>query len=167
MMKPTMKLEEINPDLIKVAIFDFDQTLALHKDKEYSKHRDESDESFANFFIRAYREPKGFYDTVEPCEKSDVLDALICKLRAKGVKLYCLSGMKYSFHFEAKKAFVEEHYGKDIEMLFAASQERKLKCAKVLAKMNGCTLENVLFVDDRSDVIELMKENGVQTILAD
>ena len=162
-----MKPNGINLDSIKVAVFDFDETLALHKDKEYTKHRDESDESFANFFIRAYTRPEGFYDTVEPCEKSEELDSLICKLRAKGAKLYCLSGMKYSFHFEAKKAFVWEHYGKDIEMLFASSQDRKLRCVKVLAKMNNCDLCNVLFVDDRRDVIDLLQENGVQTILAE
>ena len=162
-----MKPNKINLDSIKVAIFDFDETLALHKDKEYTKHRDESDESFANFYIRSYMHPEGFYDTVEPCEKSDALYALICQLRARGAKLYCLSGMKYSFHFEAKRAFVAEHYGKDIEMLFAASQDRKLGCVKVLAKMNNCELCNVLFVDDRRDVIEMMSENGVQTILAD
>ena len=162
-----MKLEEIHPDQIKVAIFDFDETLALHKDKEYTKHRDESEENFAAFFARAYQEPNGFYDTVEPCERSEALYALICKLRASGTKLYCLSGMKYSFHFEAKRAFVEEHYGKDIEMLFTASQDRKLKCVKVLAKMNDCALDEVLFVDDRQDVIELLSEAGVQAILAD
>lgn len=34
---------------IKVAIFDFDDTLAIHKDKDYQKHRNESEENIINF----------------------------------------------------------------------------------------------------------------------
>lgn len=160
----TERLDELHLDRIKVAIFDFDETLALHKDKEYTKHRGATEESFAKFFIAAYTQPDGFYDHVEPCTVNEPLRLLIEKLRERGAKLYCLSGMKYSFHFEAKRAFVKAHYGEDIEMLFAASQEKKLECAKVLAKMNDCRLDEVLFVDDRQDVVELMEQNGILAI---
>ena len=160
------KTQDLNLDQIKVAIFDFDETLALHKDKDYTKHRSATEESFAKFFIAAYTKPEGFYDDVEPCTVNEPLLRLIQDLRERGAKLYCLSGMKYSFHFEAKRAFVRAHYGDDIEMLFAASQEKKLECAKVLAKMNDCRLDEVLFVDDRRDVIELMEKNGIIAIQA-
>ena len=35
---------KINLSNIKVAIFDLDDTLAIHKDKDYQKHRNESEE---------------------------------------------------------------------------------------------------------------------------
>ena len=162
-----MNLTDINLDNIKVAVFDFDETLALHKDKDYTKHRDESDETFAAFFANAYQSPAHFYDEYEICTRNESLYRLICDLRARGVKLYCLSGMKYSFHFEAKRAFVKEHYGEDIEMLFAASQDRKLKCVKVLQKMNDCALEEILFVDDRRDVVDLMRQNKINAVLTE
>ena len=38
-----MKLDDINLNNIKVAIFDFDDTLAIHKDKDFCKHRRESE----------------------------------------------------------------------------------------------------------------------------
>lgn len=38
-----MKIENINLDNIKVVIFDFDDTLAIHKDKAFSIHRRESE----------------------------------------------------------------------------------------------------------------------------
>ena len=40
---------EINLNNIKVAIFDFDDTLAIHKDKYYQKHRNKTEENIVNF----------------------------------------------------------------------------------------------------------------------
>ena len=57
-----MKLQDINLDNIKLAIFDFDDTLAIHKDKDFGKHRDESEENFVNFYFNAYINPDSFYD---------------------------------------------------------------------------------------------------------
>ena len=37
-----MNENKINFENIKVVIFDFDDTLAIHKDKDYLKHRNES-----------------------------------------------------------------------------------------------------------------------------
>lgn len=45
-----MKDINVNLDNIKVAIFDFDDTLAIHKDKEFLKHRAENEETYLNFF---------------------------------------------------------------------------------------------------------------------
>lgn len=46
-MKEVKQLENKKIDLssIKVAIFDFDDTLAIHKDKDYLKHRNENEEN--------------------------------------------------------------------------------------------------------------------------
>ena len=92
---------ENNIDLnsLKVAIFDFDDTLAIHKNKEYSKQRRQSEDNFLNYYLNAYLNPDSFYEDIEPCDKSDLLYELINKLRNKNIKMYCLSGMKFSFHF--------------------------------------------------------------------
>lgn len=45
-----MKDINVNLDNIKVAIFDFDDTLAIHKDREFLKHRAENEETYLNFF---------------------------------------------------------------------------------------------------------------------
>lgn len=41
-----MKIGDVDLNNIKVSIFDFDETLAIHKDKDFTKHRSESEESF-------------------------------------------------------------------------------------------------------------------------
>ena len=78
-----MKLNDINLNNLKVVIFDFDDTLAIHKDREFSKHRSESEENFINFYLNAYMNPNYFYDEIEPCTRSETLYTLIKKLRNK------------------------------------------------------------------------------------
>ena len=110
-------MNNINLDNIKVAIFDFDNTLAIHKDKDFSKHRRESEDNFLNYYSKAYLNPNVFYEDIEPCIKSDNLYKLITILRNKNVKLFCLSGMKFSFHLKAKQTFINKYYGNDIEVI--------------------------------------------------
>ena len=68
-----MKLGDVDLNNIKVSIFDFDETLAIHKDSDFTKHRSETEESFINWYYNAYTNPEYFYDEIEPCVKSEVL----------------------------------------------------------------------------------------------
>ena len=161
-----MKLSDIDLSNIKLAVFDFDDTLAIHKDRDFmKKHFEAGQENKNNYYFNAYIDPDGFYDDIEPCEKSEALNRLIMSLREKGVKMYCLSGMKFSFHLKAKQAFVDKHYGSGIEVISAASQELKLQGIRILQRVHNCELNEVLFIDDRQSVIDLLTENGVKGIL--
>ena len=162
-----MNLDDINLNDIKLVIFDFDETLAIHKDKDFIKHRNESEENFENFYLNAYNNPSCFYDEIEPCTKSEILDHFIKKLRKRKIKMYCLSGMKFTFHLKAKQSFVNKHYGKDIEVISTSSQELKLKCVKIIQRINNCNLDEILFIDDQQDVIELLSQCGIKGIIVD
>ena len=161
-----MKLSDIDLSNIKLAVFDFDDTLAIHKDRDFmKKHFECGQENKNNYYFNAYINPDSFYDNIEPCEKSEVLYKLIMALREKGVKMYCMSGMKFSFHLKAKQAFIDKYYGNGIEVISAASQELKLQGIKVLQKISNCELNEVMFIDDRRSVIDLLAENGIKGIL--
>lgn len=160
-----MKIENINLDNIKVAIFDFDDTLAIHKDKDFLIHRKESEEKRLDYYLNAYKNPDTFYEYIEPCIKSEVLYNFISNLRNKNIKIYCLSGMKFSFHLKAKQNFINKHYGNDIEVISASTQELKLDSVKIIQRLNNCNLKEILFVDDRKDVINLLNSNGINSIL--
>ncbi len=162
-----MKLSDINLDNIKVVIFDFDDTLAIHKDKDFSKHRSESEEKFLSYYENAYKNPDCFYDKIEPCVRSEELYNFTSILRSKKIKMYCLTGMKLSFHLKAKQFFVNKYYGKDIEVISTASQELKLKGVKIIQRINNCNLDEILFIDDRKDVIRLLIKNGIKGIIVD
>lgn len=162
-----MRLDNIDLNNIKVAIFDFDDTLAIHKDKDFTKHRNKSEESFSNWYYNAYKNPDIFYEEIEPCIKSEILYKFINNLRNKKIKMYCLSGMKFSFHLKAKQTFIDKYYGKDIEAISTSLQELKIKGVKIIGKINNCKLDEILFIDDNADVITQLEENGVKAILVD
>lgn len=160
-----MKIQNINLENTKVVIFDFDDTLAIHKDKDFSIHRRESEDKYLGYYLNAYKNPNTFYENIEPCEKSQMLYNFTVELRNKGIKMYCLSGMKFSFHLKAKQLFINENYGKDIEVISTASQELKLDGVKIIQRLNDCKLENILFIDDREDVVDNLNKSGVNAIL--
>ena len=159
-----MNLNDINLDNIKVVIFDFDDTLAIHKDKDFVKHRNESEEKRLGYYLNAYKNPDTFFETIEPCVKSEKLYNFTKKLRTKNIKMYCLSGMKSSFHLKAKQNFVNKHYGDDIEVLSTTTQESKLDGTKIIQIVNNCNLDEIVFIDDNKNTIEHLNNNGIRTI---
>ncbi len=50
----------LNLDNIKVVIFDFDRTLAIHKDKNFVKHRNENEDKKLNYYSSTYQNPDNF-----------------------------------------------------------------------------------------------------------
>ena len=156
---------KINLNNIKVAIFDFDDTLAIHKDKEYIKHRNENEEKLLNYFLNAYLNPEKFYKTIEPCNISQSILKLINVLRKNNVKMYCVSGMRFSFHFRAKEYFVHKYYGEDIELISTKNQETKVEAVKIISKVNNCNLNEILFVDDIEENIINFNGIGINALL--
>ena len=156
---------KINLSNIKVAIFDFDDTLAIHKDVDYLKHRNESEEKQLNYYLNAYLKPEKFYEMVEPCDMSESIFRLINILRKNNVKLYCVSGMKFSFHLKAKEYFVHKYYGNDIEVISTKNQELKIDASKIISKVNGCNLNEILFVDDIEKNVINFNKIGINAIL--
>ena len=150
---------------IKVAIFDFDNTLAIHKDNDYKKHRNESEEKLQNYYLNAYLNPEKFYEIIEPCNISESILKLINILKKNNVKIYCVSGMKFSFHLKAKEYFVHKYYGNDIEVISTRNQELKIDAAKIISKVNNCNLNEVLFVDDIEENIINFNNVGTNALL--
>lgn len=151
-------------DNIKVVIFDFDGTLAIHRDKDFVKHRNETEDKRLNYYSNAYQNPNSFFEDIELCDKSETLYNLIEELRNKNIKMYCLSGMKFSFHFNAKKNFISKNYGNDIELISVGTQQLKLDGIKIISKVNGCNLNEVLFIEDLEDTVNYLRNNGVNAI---
>lgn len=156
---------KINLKNIKVAIFDFDDTLAIHRDREYLQHRNENKENLQNYFLNAYLNPEKFYEIIEPCNISQSILKLIDILRKNNVKIYCVSGMRFSFHFKAKEYFVHKYYGEDIELISTRNQETKIDAVKIISKVNNCNLNEVLFVDDIAENIVNFKKVGINALL--
>lgn len=160
-----MKNNNFNLKNIKVVIFDFDDTLAIHKDRDYIKHRNESKESLYDFYLSAYLNPNSFYESIEPCNISESILKFVIILRENNVKMYCVSGMRFSFHLKAKEAFVHKYYGNDIEVISAGNQELKVDATKIISKINNCNLDEILFVDDMNDNVINFNKAGIKALL--
>lgn len=161
-MNNKININDIDLSNIKVAVFDFDETLAIHSsDKHYAQEGDEK----LDYYVDAYLKPDVFYDELEPCMINETLLELINILREKGIKIYCLSGMKYAFHLKAKQLFVNKHYGNDIETVAVGSQELKIDGLKIIKKINNCELDEILFIDDKDYVVDSMKEYNINALL--
>ena len=157
-------MQNINLSSLKVVIFDFDDTLAIHRDKDFDIHRNENEDKRLGYYLNAYENPDTFYEEIEPCDRSESLYNFINELRKNNIKMYALSGMKFSFHFKAKENFINKHYGNDIELISAGSQQLKLDGIKILQKHNKCALNEILFVEDLEDTINYLKNNGINVI---
>lgn len=155
---------DLNLDNIKVVVFDFDDTLAIHRDKNFVKHRNENEDKRLNYYSNAYQNPNNFFEDIELCDRSEVLYNLIEELRNKHIRMYCMSGMKFSFHFNAKKNFINKNYGNDIELVSVGTQELKLDGIKIIAKVNNCNLNEILFIEDLDDTVIYLRCNGINAI---
>ena len=158
-------MNKINLNNIKVAIFDFDETLAIHKDKKYKEKRNQSEDKLFSYYLNAYLNPENFYEKIEICSVSEPILKLINILRKNDTKIYCVSGMKFSFHLKAKEDFVHKHYGNDIEIISAGTQELKINATKIIKKLNDCNLDEILFVDDMSENIINFNKVGINAVL--
>ena len=81
--------------------------------------------------------------------------------------MYCLTGMKFTFHLKAKQCFVNKHYGNDIKVISTSTQDLKVKGTKVIQRINNCNLDEILFIDDRKDVVEFLNQNNIKAISVD
>lgn len=148
----------------RLAIFDFDDTMALHKDRDYVKHRKETGES--EYYRKAFEHPYTFYEIMEPCDESEELKNLIGYFRIHNVKMYCLSAMRMSLHARAKQFFINHHYGEDIELLSVSSQDGKVEAVKILQEIHGCEPCEVLYIDDVPEIVTMMQQHGYVSVLS-
>ena len=161
-----MEISKLNLSKIKVAIFDFDNTLAIHKDQNYLKKRRSSEDKFLDYYLNAYLNQNSFYESIEECNISNDILTLINILRKNGVKLYCLTGTKFSFHINAKENFVHKNYGNDIEIFAVGNQQFKLSATKIISKINKCGLDEILFVDDLVENVDMLNNAGIKAIVS-
>ena len=158
-------LKKINLDNIKVVIFDFDDTLAIHKNSRYRKEMRENEEKFLNFYKNAYLNPDIFYDEMEPCTASEQLQKLVRLCEKKNIKMYCISGMKIAIHIKAKESFLCKHYSNNIEVISTGSQALKCKVIKIIKRIHNCDLDEMLFVDDMKENVKRFKSIGIYGVL--
>lgn len=127
---------------ITMAVFDFDDTLAMHQGS-----RDIEKNHLQLFYDAAQHSPETFYERVVPCKAPKATVDFVKKLAFDGVRLVCLSGMRCSLNLAAKQAFIEKHYDGNFEFIIVCSQEFKADILQFICEHPDQTL----YVDDVED----------------
>ena len=110
-------------------------------------------------------DPNTLYDTIEPCSISNSLHKFVEICEEKGIKMYCVSGMKFSFHLKAKEYFVHKYYSENIEVISSRSQEFKCDAVKIIQRVSKCKLSEILFIDDIKENVIRFSNVGIYGLL--
>lgn len=143
--------------MVKLVIFDFDGTLAIHQNHDYIERRERN--GLQEYFAEAFKHPDTFYETFDPCVSNPQLVKMVELCRTANIPMCCVSGMKSSLHKRAKEAFIHKHYGKDIPLIVAADGKNKPFVAGVLSRVFELKHGEVLELDDEESVIKAMRED--------
>ena len=147
---------------IKIAVFDFDGTLAIHRDRNYVENR-KADED--GYFLKAYENPQDFFETIEPCTTNTDIKNLVSYCRNNGIPMFCVTGMRFSLHMPAKAAFIKKHYGNDIELIASAGQQHKSDVVRILMRHFNVSPEQVMFVDDMQTTLDMLnRDTGIMGV---
>lgn len=66
---------------------------------------------------------------------------------------------------DIKENFIHKYYGDDIEIISAGTQELKIEATKIIRKINGCNLNEILFVDDMKENVINFNKFGINALL--
>lgn len=140
----------LNLDKIKVAFFDFDDTLCIH-----SLHREWGVQFSGSI-------PSTIFDEFR-CADNVQMKQFINILVEKGVELHLISVARGAIR-PAKLAWVKEHYG--VSMIDSCTEEIEEKAGKMKEYCESRQLpcSEVLFVDDLWSSVEAAAAVGIRAL---
>lgn len=136
---------------IKLVIFDFDDTLCIHYKHGYT----EDDE--LELTLKVYMSNKSPW-----CDhaKNRHMQEFINECVERKLPMGMMSLVTSFKHSERKIHWIKEQYGVDMENYSVGNRKDKLKLLKSLALALGLDHRQILFIDDRSDTLNEVAENG-------
>lgn len=140
----------INIDNLKLALFDFDDTLCIHKN-----HQTGSEEEYFKKILLGQ-------NAWETCETNIHLKYFMEELIKRNIKLGLISTTVSFKHMEAKQKWVEQNYGIKLENYCVNTFENKLMMMKAISNAFNILPEEILIVDDLYENIERAANNNFQ-----
>ncbi|MBQ2882602.1 MAG: hypothetical protein IJE43_02345 [Alphaproteobacteria bacterium] len=149
----------INFNEIQVALFDFDDTLCIHK------HIGVNRRTKKEWYEATFERDEDWYMDKTLCTYSPCLKYLLEKLNNSGTQCY---GLTWSFSnglYNARMKFVNHYYPNMLSDIFIVnSREAKVEFAKRLCETYGFSESNVLIVEDHPDTQMEFREAGMQAL---
>lgn len=144
----------INFNSLKLVLFDFDDTLAIHR-----KHGTGTPEGHHRYCVQIYR---GDLEAFKDCEPNAAIGEFIKKCKYYGVKMGLISFVDSCKHADMKLLWVKNKYDVTMEDYCVCSAEAKIQQALAITEALGLRPNQVLMVDDRYDVLASFGDHGFQ-----
>lgn len=142
----------INLDKLKIALFDFDDTLCVHSDHCRPEDKDAVIGKIIN----------GSYFW-QDCEPNALMGAFMHMCMDKGITLGLISATRSYQQMTAKVKWVTEKYGVKLTNFCVGNSDVKINMMTSIAKAYELSNDNILIVDDRYKIITDAAEMGFQS----
>lgn len=145
----------INFEKLKIALFDFDDTLAVH-----SIHVTESVEDRLQYNTLVLQKDLNAWSG---CMPNDHLKSFILKCQKNGIRIGLISVTTSYPHMVMKQRWVEQNYGMVLENYCVCSAAEKVHMLEAISKAFRFNLNEILIVDDLWSTLESAADAGFQS----
>lgn len=136
---------------IRYALFDFDDTLCIHKSHYEDEHAQRC------WYSNVLKKSEDLYPT---CITSPHMKTFMDVLYENSIKLGLISAVSFVATSELKIAWVEKHYGHYLQNHCVGSTDAKVDMLIAIADTYGLQRSEILIVDDHPHVGELAAKAG-------
>lgn len=136
---------------IKVVALDFDDTLAIHEVHQTGEEADTLPIIYARG--TAYWEDKGTLPSIE-------MQALLDECQLRDIQVGLISAIGFGAMQEVKLDWVEENYGVRLHNWCTPTTADKPSMLKALCVKYGVAKGEILFVDDRTPILDEASDLG-------
>lgn len=140
-------------DEVKLVLFDFDDTLCIHK-----KHHWE--DGYAKSYLNAM--VSGDYTWWEGCDYSKHMAAFMMACASRNIDMGLVSATSFHATSEAKIKWVEEKYGVSLKNYSVGTSKDKVTIVDTLSNVLKLRAREILVIDDRYDVLDDIAAIGCQ-----
>ena len=146
----------IKYDKIKIVLFDFDDTLAVH-----SEHKEYNERTRMTYDVNMLKGNTEYFS--ERCKKSRAMEKFITKLQKDGKKLALISQVETTSSGNCKIIWAETQYNAKFINCCVSLRKLKVDMLKVVAETFTYLPENILIVDDHCKTLSEAQKAGFQS----
>lgn len=146
----------INIDKLKMVLFDFDDTLAVH-----NEHKSGTAEDQLNYDTLAIL---GDFDAYKDCAPNQNMVQFMQLCKDRKLQMGLISANTGYYHMDLKQKWVKEKYGISLEnYCVMLGEEEKAKAICAIANAFYMNHDELLIVDDNPKVIVYAADAGFQS----
>ncbi|MGN0485110.1 MAG: hypothetical protein ACI4HI_16320 [Lachnospiraceae bacterium] len=134
---------------IKMAVFDFDNTLCIHTDFFWNE---EKQDWHLRYMLEHGISAKG--------EPNLLMQKFLGKCVDFGIRIGLISATSFYVAMKAKQTWAEQKYGVKFENFCVSTNDEKIHMMELLSEVYHFNPDQILLVDDTADVLCMAADRG-------